>query len=84
MSVVISEEFLQSAKITQEEFKQEIAISLFNRAKLTLAQAAAFAELNRISFQHLLASRNIPIHYDTIDFDSDLKTVEELLSENSL
>ena len=83
MSVVISDDFLQSAKIAPQEFKQEIALSLFSRAKLTLAQAAVFAEVNRITFQHLLASRNIPIHYDKSDFDQDLKTVEALLSENS-
>ena len=52
MSVVISDDFLQSAKITPQEFKQEIALSLFSRAKLTLAQAAFFAEVNRITFQH--------------------------------
>lgn len=79
MSVIISDEFLQTAKITPQEIKQEIAVFLFQKAKLTLAQAASFAELNRISFQHLLASRDIAIHYDTTDFEQDLKTVEDLM-----
>lgn len=82
MSVIISEEFLQTAKITPQEIKQEIAVFLFQKAKLTLAQAASFAEINRIAFQHLLASRNIPIHYDKSDFEQDLKTVEDIVSEN--
>ncbi|MEI6705947.1 MAG: UPF0175 family protein [Methylococcales bacterium] len=82
MSVIISDEFLQTAKITPQEIKQEIAIFLFQKAKLTLAQAASFAEINRIAFQHLLASRHIAIHYDTNDFDQDLKTVEAVLHED--
>lgn len=82
MSVIISDEFLQTAKITSQEIKQEIAIFLFKMTKLTLAQAASFAETNRINFQHLLASRNIPIHYDNSDFDQDLKTVTDILNEN--
>jgi predicted HTH domain antitoxin len=82
MSIIISDEFLQTAKITSQEIKQEIAIFLFQKTKLTLAQAASFAETNRINFQHLLASRNIPIHYDNSDFDQDLKTVMDILHEN--
>ncbi len=76
MSVIISDEFLQTAKISPQEIKQEIAVLLFQKSKLTLAQAASFAEINRIAFQHLLASRHIAIHYDNTDFEEDLKTVE--------
>ena len=80
MSVIISDEFLETAKISSQEIKQEIAIFLFQKAIFTFAQAAIFAEINRISFQHLLASRNIPIHYDSAEFEQDLKTVEDLIS----
>jgi len=76
MSVIISDDFLQTAKITPQEIKQEIAVFLFQKAKITLAQAASFAEINRIQFQHLLASRDIAIHYDITDFEQDLKTVD--------
>lgn len=76
MSVIISDEFMQTAKITPQEIKQEIAVFLFQKAKLTLAQAASFAEINRIQFQHLLASRDIAIHYDQNDFEKDLKTLD--------
>ncbi|MEH1875294.1 UPF0175 family protein [Nostoc sp.] len=43
--------------------KQEIVIMLFQKEKLTLAQASRFAGINRIAFQHLLASRQILVHY---------------------
>jgi predicted HTH domain antitoxin len=51
---------------------------LFQKEKLTLAQASRFAGINRIAFQHLLASRQIPMHYDIEDFDNDIKNLREM------
>jgi len=62
----------------EKEFKQEIAIWLFQKKKMILAQASHFAGMNRIQFQHLLASRQIPIHYDIEDFDKDLATLRKM------
>ncbi|MCH8962208.1 MAG: UPF0175 family protein [Bacteroidetes bacterium] len=76
MSVVISQEILQAANLTPEEPRQEIAIMLFSKNRLTLAQAAKLALMNRIAFQHLLASRQIPVHYDIEDAKHDLETLK--------
>jgi len=78
MSIVISDEILQQAHITEDELRQEIAILLFQKEKLSLAQASKLARMNRIQFQHLLASRQIPIHYDVEDFDRDLETLRNV------
>ena len=78
MSVVISDETLQAARMSASEFKQEIAIVLFRKNKLTLGQASRLAEMSQLRFQHLLASRNIPVHYDIEDFDADLATLKDL------
>jgi predicted HTH domain antitoxin len=78
MSIVISEEILQQAHMTEEELRQEIAILLFQKEKLTLAQASKFAGMNRIQFQHLLASRQIPIRYNIEDFNRDLETLRKM------
>ena len=77
MSILISDDILQSARLTEDELKQEIAILLFQKEKLTLAQASRFAGMSRLQFQHLLASRNIPVHYDIAEFEEDLKTLKE-------
>ena len=34
--------------------------------------------MNVWSFQHLLASREIPDHYDIEDYEEDLKTMKDL------
>lgn len=73
MSLVISDDILRAANMTAEELKQEIAIILFQRERLTLGQASQFAGLSQFGFQRLLASRHIPIHYDVDEFEGDLK-----------
>ena len=77
MSIVISDDILQSARLTEDELKQEIAVLLFQKEKLSLAQASRFAGMGRLQFQHLLASRKIPVHYDVVEFEEDLKTLKE-------
>ncbi|WP_301951421.1 UPF0175 family protein [Microcystis aeruginosa] len=52
---------LSATSMTEAEMRQEIAVMLFHKEKLTLAQASRFAGINRIAFQHLLASRQIPV-----------------------
>jgi predicted HTH domain antitoxin len=77
MSVIIPDEILHAARMTEAELKQEIALFLFEKNKLTLAQASRLAEMSRLQFQHLHASRQIPIHYDVAEFEEDLRTLHE-------
>ncbi len=78
MGVLITDDILQSARLTEDELKQEIAILLFQRDKLTLEQSSRFAGMSRLQFQHLIASRQIPVHYDVAEFEDDLKTLKEM------
>lgn len=75
MDLVISEDVLRAAHTTADELKREIAVMLFDRERLTLAQAADVAEMSLFTFQHLLASRGIGPHYDVKDFEDDLDTL---------
>lgn len=77
MSVIIPDDILKAAHMSEDELKQEIAILLFQREKLPLGQASALAGMSRLQFQHLLASRKIPVHYDVAEFEEDLKTLKE-------
>ncbi len=78
MSLIITDETLQSAQMTVAEMRQEIAILLFQRDRLSLGQASKLAEMPQWQFQALLASRRIPVHYDVEAFESDLQTLREL------
>ncbi len=78
MGLVIPDEILQATHMSAIELKQEIAVLLFQKEKLTLGQASRFAGISQLQFQHLLASRQIPVHYDVAEFEEDLKTLREL------
>ena len=76
--MVISDDILESAHVSEAEVRSEVALALFARDRLTLAQAARLAELPQLDFQALLAGRKIPIHYDIAEFEEDLRTLEHL------
>ena len=78
MSLVIHDEIIQATRMSVSELRQEIAILLFQKEKLTLGQSNRLAGMSQLEFQHLLASRQIPVHYDVAEFEKDLKTLREL------
>lgn len=78
MPVTISDEVLEAAHITEAELKQELALTLFQRERLTLAQASRLAGLGQLAFQAMLAEREIPIHYGIEEFHADLRTLRQM------
>lgn len=78
MSLVISDEILQATHMPVSELRQEFAVLLFQKERLTLGQSSQLADMSRLEFQHLLASRQIPVHYDVAEFEEDLKTLQKL------
>ena len=76
MSVVISDEVLRAVQMSEAELLQEIAVMLFQKERFTLGQASRFALMNQLQFQRLLASRQIPLHYDIAELREDVKSME--------
>lgn len=78
MSLIIPDEIVKATRMSEGELKKEIDVHLFEKEKLTLGQAAHLADMNYLQFQHLLASREIPVHYDVDEFEEDLENLKEL------
>lgn len=78
MSVTIPDDVLRAARMSESELRQEVALLLYSKERVTLAQAARLAKLDRLRFQHLLASRGLAMHYEVEDFEADLQTLREL------
>jgi predicted HTH domain antitoxin len=78
MSLVIPDEILQTANVSEEELLREIALLLFKQNRLTLAQASRMIGVDRLTFQELLASRNIPVRYSVDDFEADMATLRAM------
>ena len=76
--MVIGDDILLAAHVTEAEVRSEAALSLFAQDRLTLSQAARLANLPQLDFQALLAAREIPVHYDVAELEDDLKSLQNL------
>ena len=82
MPLVISDETLQAAKLTEAEARIEIACRLFDVGKLELWPAAQLAGLSRDEFISELHSRNLPWpRYDVEDFEAEQATLKKLFGQ---
>ena len=77
MSFEISDDLLSKANMTEQEFKLEIAILLYQKEVFTLGKAAEFVGIPKLIFQKALAKRNIPVSYNYEEFQHDLSMLKE-------
>lgn len=78
MSIIIPDDIVQSARISESELKVEIAVLLFDKYSISIGKARHFAGMNLLEFQREISSRGICIHYDVEEFEQDIKTLKEL------
>lgn len=74
----IPQDLLDSARLTIEDLKVEIAVSLYANRRLSIGKARELAEMSLWQFRQVLAARRIPVHYDEADLDDDVATLREL------
>ena len=72
MTANVLDDVLFASRMTEDELRAELAVMLYERGKVSLGWAADLARMSRVRFQHLLASRDIPIHYDRAALEQDL------------
>jgi predicted HTH domain antitoxin len=78
ISIDIPREVLHAAKMSTKELKQELAITLYEKGKLSFGKAREIAEMKVGAFQQLLGSRDIPVNYDVESYEEDLETLKEM------
>jgi len=78
VNVEIPDDILLATHLSPADLRVEIAVMLFQKEKLTLGRAAELADMGQLEFQRLLASREIPIHYDVEELEADLETFERV------
>ena len=77
MPVVLSDEVLAEAGLTEQDARIEVACRLFDIGKLHLWPAAQLAEMSRGEFEAALMSRQIPVYRPTVqDIEDDLAAIE--------
>ena len=57
----------------EKEFRQELALALYQRGVLSSGKACVLAQLTRWQFEALLGQRRIPRHYSAADLEEDIQ-----------
>ena len=78
MTLTLSEDLVPATRRSEQQILQELAVALFRGEHLTLAQAAGLARVDRLSFQHLLASRDISLPSGDAGYEEDLRAISKL------
>ncbi|MFC2036405.1 UPF0175 family protein [Chloroflexota bacterium] len=74
----VSQEVLDSARLTPSDLKVEMAVHLYAQGRLSVGKARELADMTLWEFRQLLASRRIPPHYDEADLEEDVATLREI------
>ncbi len=76
--VEIPRDVLTSARLSEDEVKVELAVHLYAVRRLSIGKARELAGLSLWQFRQILASRQIPAHYDVEDLEADIETLKSL------
>jgi predicted HTH domain antitoxin len=74
----IPQDILDTTRLTLDELKLELAITLYAEGRLPIGKARELAGMTLWEFRQVLASRRIPPHYDVHDLDEDMATLQSL------
>ncbi len=77
-AVPIPQKIVETARTSPEDFYREIAVFLYEEQHVTLAQAARIAQMDRVAFQQLLASRGVDIHFTIDEYEHDVAVLKSL------
>jgi len=69
---------LDSARLSLDDVKIELAISLYAQHRLSVGKARELAGLSLWDFRQLLAARRVPVHYDEEDLSDDIATLKSM------
>ena len=78
----IPQELLDNARLSVDDLKRELAVSLYAQGRLPVGKAREFADMPLWEFRQLLALRHIPPRYDADDLTDDLVTIEWLKEQD--
>jgi predicted HTH domain antitoxin len=79
MPLVITDEMLRAAGLSESEAKMEIACRWFDAGTLSFGRAAAFAGVEEIEFERQLQQRNIPRYrYTEEKLETDIESLKKL------
>lgn len=74
----IPQDVLESAQLSTEELKIELALTLYAQHRLSVGKARELGGLSLWQFRQLIAERGIPPHIDETTLAQDIETLNAL------
>jgi predicted HTH domain antitoxin len=75
--LTITDEILNSTKMSATQLQQELAVFLYAKNKLSFGQARKLAGVDFLQFQELLFDNDVPLNYGVSDFEDDVKAIRQ-------
>ena len=78
INISIPRDILESARMTADQAKVELAIALYTLGRLSIGKARELAGMSLWDFRQLLAVRKIEPHFNEDDLDQDVDTLKQM------
>ena len=76
--VEVPRDILDSARLSVDDVKVELAVALYAQGRLSIGKAREFAGMSLWEFRQLVAARRIAPHYGEADLAEDVAILKEL------
>lgn len=74
----IPQDVLDSARLTVQQLRVELAVHLYEQGRLSLGKAHELAGLSLWELRQVLGLRHIAPHFEVEDLEQDLETLRQL------
>ena len=78
ITLTVPRDLVNITKLTTTELQLELIIALYARHKVAFSKARQLIGLTTWEFRQLLGQRNISPHYDLMDYQQEMLTLQEL------
>lgn len=76
--LTISDQWLQSVQLTEQEARIELALTLLRAGRIRFEQAQELVGVETLDFLALLHREGIQLEYEVADLEQDIATLQRL------
>jgi predicted HTH domain antitoxin len=74
----LTDKLIELSGMSEMLLRQELALWLYAKGKISMGRAMKLAEMNRFDFMQLMNKNNVPVNYSIEDLTNDMQTIEKL------
>lgn len=74
----VAEELIALTGLSEQQLRQQLALWLYSKGKLSIGRATKFAQVNRAEFMELMDKNNVVLNYSIDDLENDMQTIQKL------